>query len=1514
MKVKINFLLILICLSSALISQPVKSPQDNEVYFPGDKWGEQNVFNGNETIATSYTRSACGLNYVQASNLLFGRTGNNFTGSLLQPATFAISGIPACAVIEKAFLYISTIGTGTALINANITNPASGNFIFSMALIGTGADKNWGRAGSHSFRADVTSVIAGNGNYIISGIPSSSVVTDDDGNGATLLIIYSDRTQNYTGSIVIADGHQTNVAGPISSSVSGFSVCATPSLSGTFMILDDLQQYGNTSLSLNNAAPNYTQLAASDKPWAFLADPGATLTVGQTTAQFGVANPADSLGLVMAGLYYQTGCLVCPVSLSLAAAATPSCLSTATVDVQGGFAPYTYGWSGSVQTTSIVTGLSAGVETITVTDLLGCLTGTTTVVVTTPAPPITITNGTACIGFSENLSAGAATSYSWSPSASINAPTAQNVIASPLATTIYTLDYVNALGCAGSQTTQVLITYTQSIGVTNTTLCAAQNLNLSANSFAGAAYFWTGPNAYSYSSTALPDPVIPNANTLMSGPYNLSVTSVPGCTSIAVSNVTVHPLPTPTVTSNGTICTGFNLNLNSSGGTLYNWAGPNGFSSTAQNTTIANSGTVASGVYSLTASFVTGCARTATLDALVRASPPASCAITSSNVCLGRTINFAATGGSIYQWNGPNGFNSNFQNPTIPAITLAANGVYTVMVTDAAGCQAAATTTLAALFNPTVALVCPVTCSGSVATITANGLGFYTFRGPNGFVDISPLIPVPGISTTTVIANALSAGIYTIELQSALNSCSAQATGVLATIPIPTIVATGSAVCLNAVATLTATGGLANGTGYSWIGPASYTSANQYAFVPVVNALTSGVYTVVGTAPNSCTSQAVTTLTTIPLPTVTATGTLICLNEPFTFTAGGAVTYTWSGPSTYTFIGANAFVPIVNNFSIGDYTVVGTALNTCTQVTTANLAYMPLPTITTLPDNVCLNEQAILQSGGGIAGGYGWRGPNNYTSAAQNATIVSATSVAPVIYTVVGTAANSCTNVSTALLTTIPLPTVVATGTVICYNEPYVIPSVGADVYSWTGPLSYTSNLQNALIPIVDSLSDGIYTVVGLNSITGCTNVTTAMISTMPLPTITALGTTVCYLTPAVLKANGGITNGYTWTGPGGYSSTFQNAYIPSANSAAPQTYTVVGTAPNSCTNVTTATLITLPLPVPTFTAPSRVCFRSNIDLKGGGASTYTWSGPYFYVSANRDVWFPTYNWEQAGTYTLGVTDSFGCRQDTTTFIEIDELPEGFLASNNKNNYCAPYCSKFWLNNQSTSPIVKTTWGIGMNAVVSETFDYCITKPGQEFVVGTFSNAVGCVSTQTLAIPGHPRPHADFHYLPLKPVESVDVVSFMNLSEGEKITKWDWFFSDRNGFTTGEKNPEYIFEDANMIRVAMVATNEWGCSDTAVKAINVKTDVKLHVPESFTPNGDGLNDIFLASGRGIAKFDMTIYEQWGKQIFRSTDLQYGWDGTIKGELCNSNIYVWRIIYTDINGRVSELVGHITVTR
>ena len=112
----------------------------------------------------------------------------------------------------------------------------------------------------------------------------------------------------------------------------------------------------------------------------------------------------------------------------------------------------------------------------------------------------------------------------------------------------------------------------------------------------------------------------------------------------------------------------------------------------------------------------------------------------------------------------------------------------------------------------------------------------------------------------------------------------------------------------------------------------------------------------------------------------------------------------------------------------------------------------------------------------------------------------------------------------------------------------------------------------------------------------------------------------------------------------------------------------------------------------------------------------------------------------------------------------------------------------------------------------------------------------------------------------------------------------------------------------------MIVKNTWGCADSIVKAITVAPDFNVFVPNVFTPNGDGENDIFLPISTGVKFYDLTVFDRWGKRVFQTFDLKNGWDGKFNGEPCQNEVYVWKIKVSSLSGEMKEMNGHITLLR
>ena len=121
--------------------------------------------NGNGTLGNIYFNTACGLNWTQASQ----RLGKRFSAAGVNPpAPFAISGLPSCATILKAYIWAE--GSGNGMAQTATVNGPMGSANYPMTIVGQGPDKCWGYSGSYTYRADVTASVNGNGTYNISGI------------------------------------------------------------------------------------------------------------------------------------------------------------------------------------------------------------------------------------------------------------------------------------------------------------------------------------------------------------------------------------------------------------------------------------------------------------------------------------------------------------------------------------------------------------------------------------------------------------------------------------------------------------------------------------------------------------------------------------------------------------------------------------------------------------------------------------------------------------------------------------------------------------------------------------------------------------------------------------------------------------------------------------------------------------------------------------------------------------------------------------------------------------------------------------------------------------------------------------------------------------------------------------------------------------------------------------------------------------------------------------------------
>ena len=147
------------------------------------------------------------------------------------------------------------------------------------------------------------------------------------------------------------------------------------------------------------------------------------------------------------------------------------------------------------------------------------------------------------------------------------------------------------------------------------------------------------------------------------------------------------------------------------------------------------------------------------------------------------------------------------------------------------------------------------------------------------------------------------------------------------------------------------------------------------------------------------------------------------------------------------------------------------------------------------------------------------------------------------------------------------------------------------------------------------------------------------------------------------------------------------------------------------------------------------------------------------------------------------------------------------------------------------------------------------------------------------------------------------------------VVAWEWEF-DTLGNSNYE-NPSFTFpKDSGNYYVTLIVEDGNTCRDTMTKKIFIKSEIALFLPNSFSPNGDGLNDTFTPKGFGISteNYSFLVFNRWREVIFETNNVLDGWDGSFKGKILPSGVYVWRVDFIGLNGKEYRCKGQMSILR
>lgn len=800
-----------------------------------------------------------------------------------------------------------------------------------------------------------------------------------------------------------------------------------------------------------------------------------------------------------------------------------------------------------------------------------------------------------------------------------------------------------------------------------------------------------------------------------------------GLTGIPLIHTPNSVAATLSANSSSTACSGQSLQLTAPGGwAAYSWTGPLLFSSSLQNPVINPATPANSGNYVLTVTSGGGCTASGITSVTINQVPTPS--ITITNACQGQTMSGNASigffPGASFSWSGPNGFSSSNAGFTLPGASPAMSGAYTLTVA-LNGCTttASANVQVISVPVPTVSLNSPV-CAGSSLSLTASSVSgmLYSWTGPGLYTST---LQNPVINPATPAYN----GVFT--LSGLLSGCTATAATIPATIyPAPPVTVTSNSVCSGQ--TLFVNSAAPTATSYSWQGPNGFSAATPGFNFANASASVSGVYTLMVTDAQSCTSTLSASVLVVAMPTASlAANAPVCEGSVLNFMTLGGNAHLLSGPNGYFSTAPNPSIINVQLAASGNYSLV-TSVSSCSSaaaIVPVNILPRPSPTVSNTGP-VCAPTGFQLTAIGGAS--YAWSGPNGFSSQQSATQIAVSTPGDSGTYSVIVTGSNGCQALGLTPVVVNPLPVAIATGTTACLGQPALLLAGGGNAYSWSGPGGYAALSQNALIPVAQTGSAGTYTVIVMGA-GSCTAGATANLGISPVPSPSVSATArACVNSSITLQGSGGLS--YQWNGPAGFSGHEPQVIFAAQHTGNAGTYTLTATNVFGCSASATINVIVDDLPYASLSGISGACvpFCSDFSLMPSAGSSIAGANLQF-----DGISLPGTNFSRcfyrAGSHPVVATftSQQGCINSATFAIRAYPLPvanfeylpqepaenfEPVIFTNTSEGY-NPYLCKWYVDDDH------------FHTADSKDLSYLFENAGTYVVALVVKNDLGCKDT-----------------------------------------------------------------------------------------------------------------------------------------------------------------------------------------
>ena len=409
--------------------------------------------------------------------------------------------------------------------------------------------------------------------------------------------------------------------------------------------------------------------------------------------------------------------------------------------------------------------------------------------------------------------------------------------------------------------------------------------------------------------------------------------------------------------------------------------------------------------------------------------------------------------------------------------------------------------------------------------------------------------------------------------------------------------------------------------------------------------------------------------------------------------------------------------------------------------------------------------------------------------------------------------------------------------------------------------------------------------------------------SSLPISCTTDEGT-------AVVSVVGGTPNyTYNWSNGGTTSST---QVLVSG------TYIVFVTDASGCVSEDSIIVAPANIPISIASSNSSICEGETLNLLATNSptigSSYSWTGPNGFISNLQNPLIIPSTILSSGDYILTIMAN-DCSSISTTSVVIKENPHANFSSNILTG-CEPLEVKFTDLSVPISTTVLWNFGDGTTSSSSGIISHIFTSAG-DYDISLLSMSSGCSSTITLPQLIHVSANANANFTanPLETIIFEPLINFTNHSTNSN--SYSCNFGDNTNSSLFNSQHIYSSEPGNY-NIQLIVNNAENCPDTSEIAIKIIEPLIFYVPNSFTPDGDKYNEVFIpvmTSGFDPKSYEMQIYNRWGEKVFETKDISIGWDGKFKGEKVQDGTFTWEITFKDkVTDKKYSYIGHLNLLK